>query len=94
MIKLENLFMSKRFLQINNLIKIIIFLQGKEVAESSRQHVEPHNELAIGTKIKEYQQNPQDAQVRMDIGGAGRILPGPIERKHGKVLDGDVQTGR
>ena len=75
-------------------VNVFIFLQGREVAESARQHVDPQDELQIGRKIKEYQQNPQDAQVRMDIGGAGRMLPGPIERKHGKVLDGDVQTGR
>merc|ERR1712198_643412 len=43
-------------------------VKGREVAESARQHVDPQDELQIGRKIKEYQQNPQDAQVRMDIG--------------------------
>jgi len=70
-------------------------VKGKEVAESSRQHVEPQNELAIGTKIKEYQQNPLDAQVRMDIGGTGRMAPiVHVPRAHGKVLDNDVKTGK
>merc|ERR1712136_359111 len=45
-------------------------VKGREVAESARQHVDPQDELEIGRKIKEYQQNPQDAQVRMDIGSA------------------------
>merc|ERR1712126_241767 len=45
-------------------------VKGREVAESARQHVDPQDELQIGRKIKEYQQNPQDAQVRMDIGSA------------------------
>ena len=48
----------------------------------------------MGRKIKEYQQNPQDAQVRMDVGGSGRMMSGPIPRAHGTVLDEDVQTGR
>jgi len=70
-------------------------VKGHEVAESSRQHVEPQNELAIGTKIKEYQQNPQDAQLRMDIGGTGRMAPiVHVPRAHGKVLDNDVKTGK
>merc|ERR1712136_221085 len=45
-------------------------VKGREVAESARQHVDPQDELQIGRKIKECQQNPQDAQVRMDIGSA------------------------
>jgi len=69
-------------------------VKGREVAESARQHVDPQDELEIGRQIKEYQQNPQDAQVRMDIGGSGRMMSGPIPRAHGKVLDEDVQTGR
>merc|ERR1711872_189485 len=70
-------------------------VKGREVAESARQHVDPQDELQIGRKIKEYQQNPQDAQVRMDIGSArgghggpsapmmsgpsGRAVPNPIK---------------
>merc|ERR1712133_118793 len=77
-------------------------VKGREVAESARQHVDPQDELQIGRKIKEYQQNPQDAQVRMDIGSArgghgGPSAPmttGPISRARGKVLDEDVQSGR
>merc|ERR1712198_569155 len=77
-------------------------VKGREVAESARQHVDPQDELQIGRKIKEYQQNPQDAQVRMDIGSArGRhggpsapTMTGPISRARGKVLDEDVQSGR
>merc|ERR1712240_342808 len=77
-------------------------VKGREVAESARQHVDPQDELQIGRKIKEYQQNPQDAQVRMDIGSArgghgGPSVPmmtGPISRARGKVLDEDVQSGR
>jgi len=68
-------------------------VKGREVAESSRQHVDPQDELEMGRKIKEYQQNPQDAQVRMDIGGSGRMMSGPIPRARGKVLDDNVQTG-
>ena len=64
------------------------------MAESARQHVDPQGELEIGRKIKEYQQNPQDAQVRMDVGGSGRMMSGPIPRARGTVLDEDVQTGR
>merc|ERR1712098_876141 len=69
-------------------------VKGREVAESARQHVDPQDELEIGRQIKEYQQNPQDAQVRMDIGGSGRMMGGPIPRTRGNVLDEDVQTGR
>merc|ERR1719167_874731 len=62
--------------------------KGREVAESARQHVDPQDELQIGRKIKEYQQNPQDAQVRMDIGSArgghggpsAPTMTGPISR--------------
>merc|ERR1711972_176158 len=60
------------------------------------------DELQIGRKIKEYQQNLQDAQVRMDIGSArgghggpsAPTMTGPISRARGKVLDEDVQSGR
>lgn len=69
-------------------------VKGREVAESARQHVDPQDELEIGRQIKEYQQNPQDAQVRIDVGGSGRMMSGPIPRAHGTVLDEDVQTGR
>merc|ERR1712198_85956 len=77
-------------------------VKGREVAESARQHVDPQDELEIGRKIKEYQQNPQDAQVRMDIGSARGghggpdtpMMSGPIPRARGKGLDEDVQTGR
>merc|ERR1719167_1499311 len=77
-------------------------VKGREVAESARQHVDPQDELQIGRKIKEYQQNPQDAQVRMDIGSArgghggpsAPTMTGPISRARGKVLDEDVQSGR
>merc|ERR1712136_562398 len=68
-------------------------VKGREVAESSRQHVDPQDELDMGRKIKEYQQNPPDAQVRMDIGGSGRMMSGPISRARGNVLDDNVQTG-
>ena len=44
--------------------------------------------------IKEYNQPPQDAQVRLDIGGEGRMLAEPIVKKRGKVLERDVQMGR
>merc|ERR1719167_2167223 len=75
---------------------------GREVAESARQHVDPQDELQIGRKIKVFQQNPQDAQVRMDIGSArgghggpsAPMMSGPIPRARGTVLDEDVQTGR
>merc|ERR1712126_750424 len=71
-------------------------VKGREVAESAR-HVDPQDELQIGRKIKEYQQNPQDAQVRMDIGSArgghggpsAPMMTGPISRARGKVLDED-----
>merc|ERR1712135_250244 len=77
-------------------------VKGREVAESARQHVDPQDELQIGRKIKEYPQNPQDAQVRMDIGSArgghggpsAPMMTGPISRARGKVLDEDVQSGR
>ena len=75
-------------------LSYFFYFKGKEVAESSIQHVEPRNELAIGKRIKEYQRYPQNDQLRMDIGGAGKMLLGPIERKRGKVLDGNVKSGK
>merc|ERR1719167_1162196 len=62
-------------------------VKGREVAESARQHVDPQDELEIGRKIKEYQQNPQDAQVRIDVGGSGRMMSGPIPRARGNGPD-------
>merc|ERR1712135_116149 len=69
-------------------------VKGREVAESARQHVDPQDELQIGRKIKEYQQNPQDAQVRMDIGSArgghggpsAPMMTGPISRARGRTI--------
>ena len=72
----------------------MLILKGREIAESGRQHIEENDKLEVGNLIKEYNQSPQDAQVRFDIGGEGRMLAEPIVKKRGKVLERDVQMGR
>ena len=83
----------------------MIFSKGKEIAESAKQQVNPGNNLEVGQLVKEYQQNPQDVQVRGDIrvneiGVIEPILPpefwrkNSFERKKGKVLDENVLTGK
>ena len=50
--------------------------------------------MKIGNLIKEYKENPNMGEVRMDIGhknGKDRI---PLERKQGKILDSNVKTGK
>ena len=60
--------------------------QGREIAESARQHVEPEDELEIGKLVHEFEKEPD----MMRFFGGGE----PIEKKKGKVLDEDVQIGR
>ena len=69
-------------------------MQGREIAESARQDVEPENELEIGNLIKEYKENPNEGEVRVDIGQITRERRPSVERKQGKILDSNVKTGR
>ena len=62
--------------------------QGNEVAESARQHIQPEENLEIGSLIEEFKAMPSDRQVQKDIGSA------MLEKMRGKVLDEDVQTAR
>ena len=62
--------------------------QGNEVAESARQHIQPKEDLQIGSWIEEYKHMPSDRQVQKDIGSA------MIEKVQGKILDENVQTGQ
>ena len=62
--------------------------QGKEVAESARQHIQPEEDLQIGSLIEEYKAMPSDRQVQKDIGSA------MLEKVRGKILDENVKTGR
>jgi len=69
-------------------------VKGREIAESARQDVEPESDLEIGSLIKEYKENPNEGEVRMDIGHKTREKWIPVERKQGKVLDSNVKTGK
>jgi len=69
-------------------------VKGREIAESARQDVEPANDLEIGNLIKEYKENPNEGDVRMDIGHKTREKWIPVERKQGKILDSNVKTGK
>ena len=72
-------------------------MKGREIAETARQHVQPDNQLEVGQLITEFKQKPLEAQVRINIDktfGNEISYKGPIEKKQGKVLDEDVQTGR
>ena len=62
--------------------------QGKELAESARQHIQPEENLQVGSLIEEFKTMPSDRQVQKDIGSA------MLEKVRGKVLDEDVQTAR
>ena len=48
----------------------------------------------MGHLLQRYDKNPKDSEVRIDISENTRILPGPIERKQGKLLENDVKVGR
>ena len=65
-----------------------LFSQGREIAESARQHVEPEDELQIGKLMHEFEEDPDT----MSPDFIGSLVP--IERKQGKILDEDVQIGR
>ena len=67
-----------------------IFLQGKEIAESARQHVQPEDELQVGSLIEEYEKHPSDREIHIRTHGRWR----DVKRVSGKVLDDNVQTGR
>merc|ERR1712198_523627 len=69
-------------------------VKGREIAESARQDVEPENDLKIGNLIKEYKENPNEGEVRMDIGHVTRERWIPVERKQGKIVDPNVKTGK
>ena len=49
--------------------------------------------MKIGNLIKEYKENPNEGEVRMDIGHMTRDRS-PVERKQGKILDSNVKTGK
>ena len=67
-----------------------IFLQGKEIAESARQHVQPEDELQVGSLIEEYEKPPSDKTIHIRTQGRFR----DVKRVSGKVLDENVQSGR
>merc|ERR1719284_87534 len=69
-------------------------VKGREIAESARQDVEPESDLEIGSLIKKYKENPNEGEVRMDIGHKTREKWIPVERKQGKILDSNVKTGK
>jgi len=62
-------------------------VKGNEVAESARQHIQPEENLEIGSLIEEFKAMPSDRQVQKDIGSA------MLEKVQGKILDENVQTG-
>ena len=62
--------------------------QGKELAESARQHIQPEENLQIGSWIEEYKHMPSDRQVQKGIGSA------MYEKVRGKILEEYVQSGR
>ena len=62
--------------------------QGKELAESARQHIQPEEKLETGSLIEEFKAMPSDRQVQKDIGSA------MLEKVQGKILDENVQTGQ
>ena len=80
-LKLSDLFINFDFLYVIN-------FQGREVAESARQHIQPKEDLQIGSWIEEYKQMPSNRQVQKDIGSA------MYEKVRGKILDENVRTGR
>ena len=63
--------------------------QGQEIAESARQHIQPEENLQIGSLVEEYKTMPSDRQVEKDLKKC--VL---LEKLRGKVLDENVQTGR
>merc|ERR1719167_451601 len=63
---------------------------GKEIAESARQHVQPEDELQVGSLIEEYEKPPSDKTIHIRTQGRFR----DVKRVSGKVLDENVQTGR
>ena len=83
-----------RLSSCNSILQIDVFLQGREIAESARQDVDPESDLEIGSLIKEYKENPNEGEVRMDIGHKTREKWIPVERKQGKILDSNVKTGK
>ena len=64
--------------------------QGQEIAESAIQHVQPENDLEVGSLIEEFDRHPTDKQMVSLVSKTG----GSFERAHGKILDENVQTGR
>ena len=59
--------------------------------------MQPGDQLEIGKLVQEYKQKPLESQVRNNIGGelgSLDMFKGPIEKKHGTILDEDVLTGR
>merc|ERR1712240_700791 len=81
-------------------------IRSEVVGSARQQGVGPSEiEEVKGREVAESARqhvDPQDAQVRMDIGSArgghggpsAPMMTGPISRARGKVLDEDVQSGR
>ena len=67
-----------------------IVLQGVEIAESARQHVQPEDELQVGSLIEEYEKHPSDREIHIRTRGRWR----DVKRVKGKVLDENVEIAR
>ena len=66
---------------------MINFFQGQEIAESAIQHVQPENDLDVGSLIEKFDNLPNERQLFSKAGAS-------VERAHGKILDENVLTGR
>jgi len=70
-------------------------VQGKEVGKSADETIDPPNELMIGQALGEFEELPEDKELRSAIvkeGGSRSVKP-RIERKKGNLLDSNIQSG-
>ena len=75
-----------------------------ELAVKAKQQITPQNKLESGKMVKEYKSRPQKIRILRDIAIREGILRGlnpetrneknVFETRKGKILDGDLQTGR
>ena len=75
-----------------------------ELAVKAKQQITPQNTLESGKMVKEYKSRPQKRRILRDIAiqeGFYRGLDPEMrneknvfETRKGKILDGDLQTGR